>query len=198
MSLEQSLSFFVFALIAAITPGPSNVMLTATGAAAGVWRGLPCVIGVSTSMGLLIFSVGMGLGNLVLAYPAVLQALNWAGAAFLLWLVWKIASAPPSTDSPGGRPVGFLEAAGFQWINPKSWLVGTSAVGAYLHADGGGALPQAAWPAALFMAAAAPSNLVWLAFGASMQLVLRSARAARLFNLAMGAGLAASILIILW
>ncbi|MCK6450528.1 MAG: LysE family translocator [Alphaproteobacteria bacterium] len=198
MSLEQSVSFFVFALVAAITPGPSNVMLTATGAAAGVWRGLPCMVGVSAGMGSLIFGVGLGLGNLVLGYPAVLQALNWAGAAFLLWLAWKIATAPPLAAGAAGRPVGFLEAAGFQWINPKSWLVGTSAVGAYLQADGAGALPQAAWLAALFVLAAAPSNLVWLAFGASMQLVLRSARAARIFNIAMAAGLAASIAMILW
>lgn len=198
MTLEQGIAFLVFSVVAAITPGPSNLMLTAAGAIAGVVRGIPCLIGVAVGMGLLIFSVTMGLGHLILGHMAILRALNWFGAAFLLFLAWRIAMSVPSTAGAERKPVGFVGAALFQWINPKSWLVSGSAAGAYLQADADGALLQAISFAALFVSAALPSGFVWLAFGASMHRYLRSTRAARIFNVVMGASLAASVGLILW
>jgi threonine/homoserine/homoserine lactone efflux protein len=195
---EQAIAFFVFAVVAAITPGPSNVMLTATGAAVGVARGLPCLLGVALGMGSLIFAVAMGLGRLVVGEPMVLRALNALGAAFLLWLAWKIATSDGGGAGAGGRPVGLTGAALFQWVNPKSWMVGAGAAGAYLQPDPDGALRQPLLFAALFVAAALPCGLAWLAFGASMHRLLRSPRAARTFNLVMGGALAASVALILW
>ena len=197
MTFEQSIAFLIFAVVAAVTPGPSNVMLAAAGSAAGVLRGLPCLIGVSLGMGTLFFAVALGLGQVVLAHPAILQALNWIGAAFLLWLAWKIASLGTMSATASDEPVGLLSAALFQWINPKAWLVVTSAAGTYLTADAG-ALTQAISLALLFIAAALPSGFVWLAFGASVHRLLRAPRAARLFNLAMGLCLAASVAFIIW
>lgn len=196
MTAEQALAFLVFSFVAAITPGPSNLMLTATGAIAGLRRGLPCLAGVALGMGLLIFTVAMGLGHLALGHALVLKGINWLGAAFLIWLAWKIATAPPGGAAGEAKPVGFREAALFQWINPKSWLVASSAAGTYLQADAGAWL-QSALFAGLFVTAALPSGLAWLAFGASMQRLLRSPRAARLFNVAMGVALAASVVMIL-
>jgi threonine/homoserine/homoserine lactone efflux protein len=198
VSLEQSTAFFVFSVVAAVTPGPSNIMLTATGAVAGVVRGIPCLLGVAAGMGLLIFSMAMGVGFLVLGHPAILRMLNWLGAAYLLWLAWRIALSGRSAASAEKKPVGFLGAALFQWINPKSWLVSSSAAGTYLHGDVDGALLQSTIFAALFVAAALPSGFLWLAFGASMQRCLSGARAARIFNVVMGASLAASVGLILW
>ena len=198
MSLEQAIAFLVFSLVAAITPGPSNVMLTATGGQVGMLRGLPCLFGVSAGMGTLIFTVAAGLGQLVLQNPLLLQAMQWCGAAFLLWLAWKIASAGSGGATDDRQAVGFGAAALFQWVNPKSWLVSASAAGTYLQATDDGMLAQAAIFAALFVAAQIPSGIVWLGFGASMQRLLKSERAARLFNLAMGASLAASVLLILF
>lgn len=97
-----------------------------------------------------------------------------------------------------GEEAGRLQATLFQWINPKSWLVGVSAAGTYLQADAHSALLQSVWFAALFFAAALPSGLAWLLFGASMQRFLRGSRAARIFNVVMGASLAASVALILW
>ena len=173
-------------------------MLTATGAVAGVGRGIPCLLGVAAGMGLLIFSVAMGVGLLVLGHPAILQLFNWLGAAFLLWLAWKIAFSGGSAAGAARKPVGFLGAALFQWINPKSWLVSTSAAATYLHGDVDSAVLQSTIFAALFVAAALPSGLLWLAFGASMQRWLSSTRAARIFNVVMAASLAASVVLILW
>jgi threonine/homoserine/homoserine lactone efflux protein len=198
VSLEQSFAFLVFAVVAAITPGPSNVMLAGTGAVVGVLGGLPCLIGVSVGMALLIFCVALGLGQVVLGHAVILQALNWAGAAFLLWMAWQIATSGQASANAERKPVGFVAAALFQWVNPKSWLVVASATGAFLNAHAEGAILQAVSFAALFVLAALPSGLVWLAFGASMHRLLPSPRAARAFNLAMGAALAASVGFIFW
>src|SRR5689334_4053350 len=93
MTAEQAIAFFLFALVAAIAPGPSTLLLTSTGAASGVLRGLRCLFGVTLGMGLMMFLVAFGLGSLILASPFILQGLKWCGAAFLLWLAWKIATA---------------------------------------------------------------------------------------------------------
>src|SRR5437879_231968 len=124
MTPEQAVAFLLFAVAAAGTPGPSNVLLTATGANVGVLRGLPSLLGVTIGMGVMMFVVAFGLGSVVLANPAVLRALNWIGAAFLLWLAWKIATAGRGDAAAGRKPVGFIGAAAFQWINPTSGLVG--------------------------------------------------------------------------
>jgi threonine/homoserine/homoserine lactone efflux protein len=197
MTPDKIVAFLLFAVVGAVTPGPSNVMLTAAGARVGIVRGLPCLFGVTTGMGLMMFVVPLGLGSLVLAHPLVLAALHWGGAAFLLWLSWKIATSSSAIDSaPERDPVGYLGAAMFQWVNPKSWLVAASAAGTFLTASAGSPVGQAAWLGGLFALAALPSCFVWLAAGAAMQRVLRSPRRLRAFNIAMGVLLALSIVLI--
>src|SRR5919204_3491418 len=145
MTTEQIVAFLLFAVVAAVTPGPSNIMLTAAGAQAGVLRGLPCLLGVTIGMGVMMFVVPLGLGSLVLAHPLILTLLHWGGAAFLLWLSWKIATSGSRADAaPDQEPVGFLGAAIFQWVNPKSWLVTVSAAGTFLGANAGSPIAQAA------------------------------------------------------
>ncbi len=195
MTAEQAIAFVLFAIVAAITPGPSNLILTSTGATVGVLRGLPCLFGVAIGMGLMLFLVAFGLGSLVLASPVMLLGLKWCGIGFLLWLSWKIATAGRSAATGEKAFVGFWRAAAFQWVNPKSWLVCASAVGTYLQADAGSAFQQSLAFGMLFVLAALPSCFVWLAFGAAVQRLLHTARAVRLFNVAMGALLAGSVLL---
>ena len=195
MTTEQALAFVLFAIVAAVTPGPSNIVLASTGATVGVRRGLPCLLGVAAGMGLMMFLVALGLGSVVLDHPLVLHGLRWAGISLLLWLAWKIATAGRGGAAAAGAPVGFWQAAAMQWVNPKSWLVSASAVGAYLHAEGAGALVQSVWFGVLFVLAALPSCFVWLAFGATVQRFLQTDRAARGFNIVMGALLAGSIVL---
>lgn len=196
MTFDQAAAFFLFAVVAAITPGPSNTMIVATGSAWGLWRGMPCALGSAVGMGVLLFASALGFGQLIIAQPALLKALNWCGAAFLLWLSWKIATAEPASKATDAKPVGFFGAAAFQWINPKGWLVAVSAAGTYLQAAAGDALFQAAAFGALFVAAALPSGLVWLALGASIRTLLCDERHARIFNIVMGLALALSVLMI--
>ena len=192
------MAFLLFAVVAAVTPGPSNVMLTAAGGQGGVRRGLPCLLGVATGMGLMMFLVPLGLGALVLGSPRALGALHWGGAGVLLWLSWKIATSSSRLDTmPDDTPVGCLGAAVFQWVNPKSWLVSASAAGTFLDAEGGSPATQAALLGGLFVLAALPSGFLWLALGAAVQRALREPRRRRAFDTAMGALLALSIALIL-
>jgi len=198
MTAEQVLAFVVFAIVAAITPGPSNVILTSTGATVGVLRGLPSLCGVAIGMGVMMFLVAFGLGSLVLQSVVIVQGLKWCGIGFLLWLSWKIATAGRSEATTDKAQVGFWQAAAFQWVNPKSWLVCASAAGTYLQGQVGSVFEQSLFFSVLFVLAALPSCFVWLAFGATIQRLMRTERSLRLFNIAMGALLAGSILLFIW
>ena len=196
MTFDQATAFFLFSVVAAITPGPSNTMIVATGSAWGLWRGLPCALGSAVGMGMLLFASALGLGQLIVAQPMLIKALNWGGAVFLLWLSWKIATAGRAQETTNAEPVGFLGAAAFQWINPKGWLVAVSAAGTYLQTGSETVLLQAAIFGALFFAAALPSGLVWLVLGASIRTLLRDVHHARIFNIVMAITLALSVLMI--
>jgi threonine/homoserine/homoserine lactone efflux protein len=196
MSGEQAIAFLLFAVVAAVTPGPSNIMVTAAGANAGILRGLPCLLGVTAGMALMMFAVPLGLGSLVLGHPLAMAALRWGGAAYLLWLAWRIATSGRGASPAGADPVGFAGAALFQWVNPKSWLVSLGAAGTFLGAERGSALVQSAALGGLFALAAFPSCFLWLAFGAALQRALADERRRRAFNVAAGALLALSVALI--
>jgi threonine/homoserine/homoserine lactone efflux protein len=198
MTTEHLVAFLLFAVVAAVTPGPSNVMLTAAGANVGILKGLPCLFGVATGMGLMIFFVPFGLGSFILQHPLVLKALKWCGAAFLLWLSWNIATSSRMESLPERTPVGFVGAAVLQWVNPKAWLVSASAAGTFLQAEAGSPMWQSACLGGLFFLAAWPSGFIWLACGATVQHVLQNTRRRRVFNIAMGALLALSTALIVW
>jgi threonine/homoserine/homoserine lactone efflux protein len=196
MSPEQLTAFAVFAFATSITPGPNNVMLTATGANVGVRRGLPHIFGVSLGFALMIFLVAAGVGGALLESPDAMRVLRVAGVAILFWLAWKIASAGRADNGTRERPIGFFQAAAFQWVNPKAWLICASAVGSYLQTESAGAILQAALFSATFLAIGMPCMFVWLGFGATMQRFLRTDAALRGFNVAMGLLLAASVLLL--
>lgn len=194
MSPEQIIAFALFALVAAVTPGPSNLILMSMGANVGAVRGLPALFGVVAGMGAMMFLAAFGLGQLLIDRPNLLLALKWIGGAFLLWLAWKIASAGPSRPAKDRRVLGFWGAAAFQWVNPKSWLVSVGAVTVYLAAGAEEVLTQAIYFGVVFALAALPSCFVWLAFGAALQRVLSSDKAVRIFNVSMGLVLGGSVI----
>lgn len=196
MTTGQIVAFLAFAVAAAVTPGPSNIILASTGANAGVRRGLPCLFGVTLGMGAMMALVAFGIGSLILDRPQLLAVLRLIALAFLLWLAWKIATARGVVERGHAPVMGFWQAAAFQWVNPKSWLVTASAAGAFLSA-GAGALLQSLSLGALFVLAALPACFVWLLFGAWAQRLLRTDRALHRFNLAMGVLLAGSALMYL-
>jgi threonine/homoserine/homoserine lactone efflux protein len=194
--LERPIAFLAFSMVMAGTPGPSNVLLTATGAAVGIRRGLPALLGVAAGMASMMFMAGVGLGGLVLVHPRAFAGARWGGAAALCWLAWRIAVAGGTADAGHARPTGFLGAAAFQWVNPKAWIACASAAATFLDGRAGSALGQSAALAALFVLACLPSCLPWLAFGAVLHRVLRSPRASRIFHVAMALVLLATVVVV--
>jgi threonine/homoserine/homoserine lactone efflux protein len=193
----QVVAFVTFSAVVAGTPGPSNTLLTAIGARAGVRRGLVSLLGQVTGMGVMLFAVTLGLGDVLLAHPLSLEILKWGGVAMLWWMAWRIATAGHA-DGVTNAPTGFLGMAAFQWVNPKGWLVCVAAVATFLDRRAGGALAQAALFGILFMLVAFPSCFPWLAFGAALQRFLKTPRARRVLNVVMAALLAASTILLVW
>jgi len=191
------IAFVTFSAVVAGTPGPSNMLLTAIGARIGVRRGLASLLGQVTGMGAMLFAITLGLGGVLLGHPLALQVLRWGGVAMLCWMAWRMAAAGQAGQA-AKAPAGFLGMAAFQWVNPKAWLAGVAAIAAFLDRRSGGALPQAAMFAAVFMLVALPACMPWLAFGAGLQRFLRAPRAWRILNTAMAALLAASTLLLVW
>lgn len=191
-----------FAIAMSATPGPNNVMVTSSGATYGFARTVPHIFGISVGFAVMLAAVALGAGEVLHAYPAIHQALKWIGAAYLVWLAWRIATArpkPKGTDEAGttrakrrGRPLNFLEAALFQWVNPKAWVIALGAVATYTTA-GGAVVGQALLLALIFFVACVPSTALWTAIGAGAARLLRTERALRIFNLVMAALLVASL-----
>ena len=128
--------------------------------------------------------------------PILHEILRWAGGAYLWWLAWRIAGAAGMGEAKNrGRPFTFLQAAGFQWVNPKAWIMAVSAFAVY-STPGVEPLPQALLFGAIFFVIAFPSCGLWTGFGSAIGRILKSARALRLFNGAMAALLVASILML--
>lgn len=194
---ENLLPFILFAISATMTPGPNNVMLLASGANFGLRATTPHIVGISLGFPVMVAAVGLGLGAMFEQFPVLHDILRWAGSAYLLWLAWKIATAAGlGADKNRGRPFTFIEAAGFQWVNPKAWMMAISAFSVY-SSPNAAPLPQALLFGAVFLVIAFPSCGSWAAFGSAIGRLLTSARALRAFNLAMGMLLAASVFLLL-
>ncbi|HEX6538476.1 MAG TPA: LysE family translocator [Candidatus Dormibacteraeota bacterium] len=190
-------AFLLFATAMAITPGPGNIVLAATAASLGLVRALPALLGQTIGMSAMLFAVALGVAGVLVHNPVALIALRVCGISVLLWLAWRLARAAPAGEHAAGIRYGFWRAAGFQLVNPKAWLVAAAAAGGYLPASARAPVLSAALLAGLFMVAAVPSCFVWVAAGGGVQRLLRSARAVRVFNLGMAAGLLASIVLLL-
>jgi len=192
MTPDQFVAFTIFSAVAAGTPGPSNVMLTAVGASVGWLRGLPCLFGVAAGMGTLIFVSAFGLGGILLAWPVAIPAMKAAGTAFLIYLAWKIAgsTAVPSQSDAGG--IGFWQAAGFQWVNPKAWMAGIGAAAASLGTGRDTVLWESMALGLVFAVTALIVCIPWLGFGSLIRRTLADERRRKIFNMSMGGLLAAS------
>ena len=195
MSHDTVMAFALFAFAASITPGPNNLMLLASGANFGFRASLPHVMGVASGFMILVASVGFGLAEVFSRLPWVYATMRWAGAAYLLYLAWRIATAAPSDpsaqESGPSRPMSFLGAVAFQWVNPKAWLMAVSAFSTYVPATSGTLVLLGT--VALFGAINLPSITAWAVGGSHLQRWLQTRQRAMAFNLLMAGLLVASL-----
>ncbi len=196
MSYDLFLALVGFAFVSSITPGPNNLMLMASGANYGFYRTFPHMLGISLGHAFMVTMVGLGLGQLFEFYPVAEMALQICSTGYLLYLAWKIANAAPPTDSEvQGKPFTFLQAAAFQWVNPKAWYMAIYAVTNYTP-DGNGFFP-ALIVAGVFACTNFPSIIVWASIGTRVKRLLSRPRLLRRFNWTM-AGLLVLALYPVW
>jgi threonine/homoserine/homoserine lactone efflux protein len=185
-----------FAIAMYITPGPNKVMLTSSAASHGLRATIPHMLGINAGFTLMLLIVCGGIGSLLLVWPPLLPLMRWVGAAWMLWLAWKIATAPPPGEGGGGRVLGFTGAMAFQWINPKAWLITIPAGTTYARPD----LPlwlQLLRIGVVFSAVGIPCMLPWMALGRGAARLLHSPARLRVFNIAMALLLVASLIPVL-
>jgi threonine/homoserine/homoserine lactone efflux protein len=186
MSADVFLAFILFAVVTSITPGPNNFMVLASGVNFGLRRTLPHMLGISIGFLVLQIAVGLGLGAMLNVYPALHLALKIAGGAYLIYLAWKIAMSRSLSAKGEGRarPMSFLEAAAFQWVNPKAWVLALTAIA--LYSDPVRPFVSMCIIAFVFAVICLPSNLTWAGFGMALRGFLADPDRLKWFNIGMG------------
>ncbi len=195
--MELYLAIFLFGLSAGITPGPNNIMLMASGMNFGIKKSIPHILGVCIGFPIMVILIGLGFSAVFEQYPVLHEVIKVLGLVYLLFLSWLIASASPDKlENKKSKPFSFLQAALFQWVNPKAWVIATSSISAYtILADD--IYWQVLIIAAIFFFAAVISSSTWLVFGRGIKKVLQSPKQQRLFNISMALVLVASIVPVL-
>jgi threonine/homoserine/homoserine lactone efflux protein len=192
MTQELLIALLGFAFVTSVTPGPNNMMLLASGVNFGFRRTVPHMLGISLGHAVMVFLVGLGIAGLFKAWPPALLILKLASVAYMLWLAWKIAHAAAPDEGRGqARPMTFLQAAAFQWVNPKAWAMALGAVAAYVP-------EPSAWSyasvALVFAAVNLPSVSVWAGAGQALRAWLEAPGRLRAFNW----GMAGLLVLSLW
>jgi threonine/homoserine/homoserine lactone efflux protein len=193
MSLDLLIAFIGFAVVMFFTPGPNNIMLLASGLNFGFRRTLPHIAGICFGYAFMIAVTGLGLGAVFTAYPVLQTILKYVGAAYLVYLAIAIARAGPPEpgEAERRRPMSFLAAALFQWVNVKGWVMAIGTITAYA------AIAVYPWnillQTALSLLLGLLSTATWALSGTALQALVTSPRAVRAINLAMAALLLASL-----
>ncbi len=194
--LFASLIFFV--LTSSVTPGPNNIMLMASGANFGLRRTLPHMMGVVTGFPIMVLLVGLGLGSVLQASPLIHEIIRYVGAAYILWMAWKIGTAKAVKEGKTNeQPMSYLQAVLFQWVNPKAWTMGISAIAAYTT-PGGDFLMQLIIIIVVCTIISAPNSLLWILGGKFMARLLHNEKRLIIYNRTMGILLALSVIPILF
>jgi threonine/homoserine/homoserine lactone efflux protein len=186
-------AFVLFAVVALFTPGPNNIMLLSSGLTFGFRRTLPLIAGIAIGFALMVALVGLGLGAVFTAFPWLQVVLKYSGAAYLAYLAVAIARADPvaAGEAAQSRPMTFLGAALFQWVNAKGWVIAVGTITAYA------AIAPFPWnivtQTTLILLIGAMSATTWALFGSALRPWLSSPRKVRAFNLVMALLLLASL-----
>lgn len=191
MTYELLIALLGFAFVTSVTPGPNNMMLLASGVNFGFRRTVPHMLGISIGHSLMVFLVGFGLAGIFKAWPPALLLLKIASVVYMLWLAWKIAKAgTPGEGRAAAQPMTFLQAAAFQWVNPKAWAMALGAVSAYVPDP---SVMAYAVVALVFASVNLPSVSVWAGAGRVVRRWLEGPGRLRAFNFTMAGLLVLSL-----
>ena len=191
---DALIALVLFSFVSSVTPGPNNMMLLASGLNFGFRRTIPHMLGIGIGFTIMVLLIGLGLGQVFVRFPVLYTALKLAGAVYLIWLALKIArSGPISKDEPNAaaEPFTFLQAAAFQWVNPKAWMMAVTAVATYMVVES--PTLNAMIVAVSFGVVNLPSVSVWALFGVGMRRLLDDPKKQKLFNWTMAGLLVLSL-----
>lgn len=192
MSPALFAGFLVFAVVSSATPGPNNLMLMASGSIHGLKPTVPHMAGVVLGFGAMTFLIGLSVAEVSKVLPWLYPLLRWGAAAYIFYIAYRMATAKGAgTARTNIKPMTFLRAVAFQWINPKAWVMALGAVTTY--AAQGRILADAALIAAVFMLVNVPCALTWTAFGVNIRRWLKKPHHLKAFNWTMAALLVASL-----
>jgi threonine/homoserine/homoserine lactone efflux protein len=175
MSPTIFLAFVAAAIPAFFTPGPNNLMLMASSAKFGFGRTIPHGLGVTVGFALMVVLVALGLGQVFAAIPWLKTALEYAAAVYLLWLAWTLLGLKLHASDAAERPLSFLQAAGFQWINPKAWAMAVS-FGAMVVDRGPARFLAIAVMAIVCLFIGGLSSPTWMLFGQQLEKFIRRSK----------------------
>ncbi|RDJ11103.1 LysE family translocator [Rhizobium grahamii] len=192
MPLDTFLALVLFAFTTSIAPGPNNMMLFASGVNFGFRRTVPHMLGIGAGFFSLLIGVGFGLGALLHTVPALYMTLKFAGGAYLAWIAWKIATSRSIGEGKtGARPMSFLSAAAFQWVNPKAWVMAVTAMATYTIPDI--YLASVLIVGGAFAVVNVPSVSTWAGFGSALRDWLSEPTRLKWFNITMAVLLVLSL-----
>ncbi len=160
---------------------------------------MPHFFGICFGFPSMFLAVGFGLGYLFERFELLHELIQAAGILYLLYLSWLIAIATPANldEESVSKPLSFVQAALFQWVNPKAWIMGTSAIATYTTV-GADINIQILLVGFVFFTMTFPSAGVWMMFGAALKRILGNPHHQRIFNITMALLLALSIAPIAW
>ncbi|MEO0329177.1 MAG: LysE family translocator [Pseudomonadota bacterium] len=192
MPLDVFLALLGFCFVSSVTPGPNNIMLLTSGVNFGFRKTIPHMFGIAFGFGILLAAVGFGLKEAFESFPLLQTVIKIAGGAYLLYLAWKIANSGPVEAGTGsGKPMTFLAAALFQWVNPKAWVMAITAMTVY---TGQPDFVTSVWIVVFaFVVVNFPSVSIWCAFGVGLRQWLSDPKYLRIFNYSMALLLVASL-----
>ncbi|WP_415891935.1 LysE family translocator [Neptuniibacter sp. PT8_73] len=196
--MEIYLAILVFAISSTVTPGPNNIMIMTSGLNFGVKRSMPHLLGICLGFPLMVVAVGLGFSAVFEKFPIVHEIIKVLGVTYLLYLAWLVASSAP-TSMEGDKkstPLTFMQAALFQWVNPKAWVMATGAIAAYTSQDTT-MLLQVMVISLSFFVVSFPCVGVWLVCGSGLKRFLKEAKYQRVFNISMALLLVVSVLPVL-
>ena len=182
-SFPTLLPFLLFAFVASITPGPTNILVLSNSARFGLAAAVPIILGACASAALLVLLVGTSAGTSLTEWPQLQTCMQWAGVAWLSYLAWQIFRAPAVAIAAENteKRLGLLGAAGLQWINPKTWMMALAVVSVFAGA-GENRLAQVMYLSLAFFLISLPCLGAWALLGAGSARWLRSPRALQRFN----------------
>lgn len=193
MDSQTLIALSAYAAAGSFTPGPNNLMLMTSGTNFGIRRSLRHLAGVCVGFTLMVLVIGLGLAGLFQAWPAAATILTVVSIAYTLWLAWKIAHAGQAQHgdgADGAKPLGFWQAAGFQWVNPKAWTMGLSTFTLFAPDQ---ALRSVLIVTGVYGIMTIGATSLWLAMGLPIRRWLSNDRRLRAFNYTMALLLIGSI-----